>query len=376
MNAERGGLMDKKEAKRVLEELTSRVEKHLDWEPLERLVIRYIDRISRVKYSEKIVVKKAVGYDRVSSKEQQRGWSPETQKEDVEHYLEKEGVEFVRHFHEDAESAATIEKRSTYQEMWEFVRNNPDIDAIVAARNDRIHRNSLNALLFLKLLERHGKAYRAVNDLSDTSNAANRMLTRIKFCMDEHYIDDLSEKVHKGHVKSEGLYWKGPHYLPFWDTDFENEWVKSEKYGGLIVPTKALFDAEIAHESGVGADALARKYQLTPTTVRNSLAKVAKWNDAKQIDAKEIEDRFMGFLLSKDTTVKGPQLPKGPNKKKLQKARQVLTEDRRVLIETGKPLYKTYKAIMEAASIAYTTFRQWEKMGLIDLSYRRDLSSF
>jgi len=95
----------------------------------------------------------ALLYVRVSSQEQAKGWSPETQFEACRAYADQNGMTIVGEY-EDVESG-TIAERDGFQRMMADIRAGKAMSVIVY-QTDRLHRDLAHAMLTRKELQRLG----------------------------------------------------------------------------------------------------------------------------------------------------------------------------------------------------------------------------
>src|SRR3990167_10714945 len=88
--------------------------------------------------------KKAIAYVRVSSEEQLKGISLETQEEQIKKYCEIHNIKILKMYREEGRSATTT-NRPQYQKMIKELETiKPNI--IIVWRLDRIFRNTKDAL--------------------------------------------------------------------------------------------------------------------------------------------------------------------------------------------------------------------------------------
>ena len=135
-------------------------------------------------------------YARVSSKEQEReGYSIPAQKKLLTSYARKYGYEIVREFI-DVETAKQS-GRTHFNEMVQYLEENPEVGTILCEKTDRLYRNFKDyviiddldvTLVFVKegsVLNRHSRSH-------------EKFIHGIKVLMAKNYIDNLSEETRKG----------------------------------------------------------------------------------------------------------------------------------------------------------------------------------
>ena len=99
---------------------------------------------------------RAVIYQRVSSKEQESGFSPETQLEICNEWAARHNYEVVKTFGGESESAKTDTKRKRFNEVLKFVLDkNNKIDAVIVYMTNRLSRTGMKSFSIVdKLLEK------------------------------------------------------------------------------------------------------------------------------------------------------------------------------------------------------------------------------
>ena len=149
---------------------------------------------------------KAVIYARVSSKEQEKGYSIPAQLKFLKDYSEKNFFEVVE-IYSEAETAKKA-GRKEFNEMIRFLKKHPDIKIILAEKTDRIYRNLKDYITLddFKGLEVHLVKENMI--ISDNSSSHEKFIHAIKVLMAKNYIDNLGEEAHKGQIEKaeEGIY--------------------------------------------------------------------------------------------------------------------------------------------------------------------------
>jgi site-specific DNA recombinase len=111
--------------------------------------------------------KKAIQYIRISQKDQSH-FSIEGQQETNLRYAERHGIEIIRTYIDDGESARDFERPSWKKLMKDLEANKKTIDYLVVMKYDRLIRNAAQGLLALEKIERrwHIKVLSAQEHLS------------------------------------------------------------------------------------------------------------------------------------------------------------------------------------------------------------------
>ena len=154
---------------------------------------------------------KAVTYARVSSKEQEKeGFSIPAQARLLGDYARQHGIVVAKEF-VDIETAKQS-GRTGFNEMLAFLAKNPEVQAILVEKTDRLYRNIRDWVTLDELrLEIHFVKENVV--LSETSRSNDKFMHGIKVLMAKNYVDNLSEETRKGMTeKAEQGIW--PSYTP------------------------------------------------------------------------------------------------------------------------------------------------------------------
>ena len=138
----------------------------------------------------------AVMYVRVSSKEQEQGFSIPAQRQLLKDYAEREGIHVVQEF-EDVETAKRA-GRTSFSEMVDFLRKKSSgCRTLLVEKTDRLYRNIKDWVTIDELgIEVHFVKEAVV--LSEDSRSSEKFMHGIKVLMAENYIDNLSEEARKG----------------------------------------------------------------------------------------------------------------------------------------------------------------------------------
>ncbi len=158
---------------------------------------------------------KAVIYARVSSREQQEGYSLPAQVKLLRDYAQKNGFEVVKEF--TVAESAKREGRKCFNEMMEFLNKNQDVKIILCEKVDRQSRNFKDVVLLDDWLA--GDQTREVHFvkqnlvISKNSKSYELLQRDLQVILARLYINNLSEEVKKGMTEKaeQGLYPAGAH---------------------------------------------------------------------------------------------------------------------------------------------------------------------
>src|SRR5436305_1659462 len=140
------------------------------------------------------VARKAVLYSRVSSKEQELGYSITAQQELLRPY----GAERQLTIEEfsDVETAKTV-GRPGFSTMLDYLRKHRDCRVVLVEKTDRLYRNLKDSVSLDELdLEIHFVKQNFI--LNKESSSAEKFMHGLNVLMAKNYIDNLSEEVKKG----------------------------------------------------------------------------------------------------------------------------------------------------------------------------------
>ena len=141
-------------------------------------------------------------YGRVSSKEQDEGFSTDAQLRLLRDNSEHKKINIVREF-TDVETAGKI-GRSGFGEMLAFLKSRPDIKHLFCEKTDRLSRNLKDRAVLRDLVKEEGLIIYLVKEgveLSKDAHSHAWLVFNIMGALAEHYLDNLSEEVRKGQLE-------------------------------------------------------------------------------------------------------------------------------------------------------------------------------
>src|SRR5665648_60334 len=162
---------------------------------------------------------KAVLYARVSSREQEEGFSIAAQLKLIKEYAVKNKLKTMNEFI-DIETAKQT-GRSNFNSMIDFLRDNPEVKNILCEKTDRLYRN-FKDYLTIENLDLRIHLVKENEVLSKESKSHQKFIHGIKILMAKNYVDNLSEEAKKGMLQKahEGYY---PSFAPLGYLNIENE---------------------------------------------------------------------------------------------------------------------------------------------------------
>ena len=130
---------------------------------------------------------RAVIYQRVSSKEQEDGFSPETQLERCYEWASNHSYEVVKCFQGEHESAKSDATRKRFNEMLKYVKDKKNrIDAVIVYSTSRFSRTGTSSFSIVDELESKGVTVYSATSSYDARTADGKMLQGMELLMANH----------------------------------------------------------------------------------------------------------------------------------------------------------------------------------------------
>ncbi|WP_341749685.1 recombinase family protein [Candidatus Tisiphia endosymbiont of Sialis lutaria] len=142
--------------------------------------------------------KKAVILARVSSREQEDGYSIEAQKYRLQEYCTRKGLEILKIF--EFSESSTIGNRKKFMEAIDFAKKQKELVAVVTDKVDRLQRSYKETPLLNDLIEK-GKIelhfYTENCVIHKNSTSQERMMWNIFVMMAQSYVDSLKDNINR-----------------------------------------------------------------------------------------------------------------------------------------------------------------------------------
>ena len=130
---------------------------------------------------------RAVIYQRVSSKEQEYGFSPETQLEICYQWAERNGYQVVKCFEGEHESAKSDTNRKRFNTMLAFVKDKKNrIDAVIVYSTNRFSRTGTASFSIVEELKKKGVTVFSATSSYDARTADGEMMQGIELVQARH----------------------------------------------------------------------------------------------------------------------------------------------------------------------------------------------
>jgi len=122
--------------------------------------------------------KNAIVYTRVSTDEQNNGYSPADQKEKLLKFCENNNIDVVGFYHDD-ESGKSFDRPQWIKIMAFLKRNNGKVDYIYFLKWDRFSRNVADAYITIRTLKKLGVEPRAIEQPLDFEIPESKIMLSI-----------------------------------------------------------------------------------------------------------------------------------------------------------------------------------------------------
>ncbi len=146
------------------------------------------------KTAERISGSNCIIYTRVSSKEQEEGYSLETQRKAIELHAQKNNLYIIAYFGGTYESAKTDERKEFTRMLTFARRSKEEISYILVYSVDRFSRSGANAIFIASELRKENINIYAVTQPSDTATSSGKLQQNIQFIFSEYDNDLRREK--------------------------------------------------------------------------------------------------------------------------------------------------------------------------------------
>ena len=190
--------------------------------------------------------KRLVGYTRVSTTKQTKGYSIEYQKDSIERYCKVFDYDLIRIYKDEGLSA--YKDRPAYENMLLKVFNDETIDGVIVDDLTRFGRSTIDLLVQIKRLSEAGKKFISIKDTIDISTKNGKLLLTMLSAIADYERETILERMEAGkeRAKLEGTKSGKPMHRPKAEIDWDTvkdlrkvglSWTKTAKQVGVSVPT-------------------------------------------------------------------------------------------------------------------------------------------
>jgi len=150
-------------------------------------------------------MKSAVSYARVSSEEQRKGFSLESQVRTERNYAASNGFDIVKEF--TISESAKKQGRKHFNAMLDYLREHPDVRVVLVEKMDRLCRNLPDFVAVERLVEELGLEIHLIKDgqvLRREAKSQDRLVQGMFALLARNYIQNQQEEIQKGQtIKAE-----------------------------------------------------------------------------------------------------------------------------------------------------------------------------
>lgn len=184
----------------------------------------------------KPIIKKVVGYVRISSDSQKDNTSIAEQKKRIYAYCTSQDWKLKGIFVDKAKSGSKIDERIEYTKMLEFAQDtNNEVDAIVVFKSDRIHRHLKNLLIMIEdELQPNDIAFISVSENFDTSTPQGMLTLQMLGSFAEFERNLINERTRSGRISTakSGKYAGGK--VPYGYSVFDGKFIINEHEAKIV----------------------------------------------------------------------------------------------------------------------------------------------
>lgn len=156
---------------------------------------------------------RAVGYRRVSMREQVDGFSLEAQQNSIAKYIREQGWQLITIYEDAGISAKKGSHRPAFERLLADAKDGK-FDVVVVDKVDRFYRHLNGLLATLDKLNGYGVSFASVQERMDFTTPWGKLMLSVLGTLAEIYIDNLRQETRKGKLQraKQGL-WLGA--IPF-----------------------------------------------------------------------------------------------------------------------------------------------------------------
>lgn len=149
---------------------------------------------------------RVVGYVRVSTKKQVKGYSMKLQIQKIKDYCKLHEYELVDIFEDKGISGMSIDKREGYQSMLGFIENNR-VDGVVVFSLSRLGRRMRDVVDFMEELKYYGKTFYSIKEGLSNDDKIGGLIMNILSSINQFEVEQTQERIRdvKREKKSKGL---------------------------------------------------------------------------------------------------------------------------------------------------------------------------
>ena len=149
---------------------------------------------------------KVLGYIRVSSETQRKGYSMKNQSIKIKDYCKYMDYDLVEIFEDNGISGMSVDKRGGYKEMIKFLINN-EIDGVVVYSLSRLGRRMKDVIEFMDLLKKNNIKFFSIKENLNNEDKIGSLILNIMSSINEFEVENIRERIRdvKREKKKNGL---------------------------------------------------------------------------------------------------------------------------------------------------------------------------
>ena len=149
---------------------------------------------------------KVLGYIRVSSETQRKGYSMKNQSIKIKDYCKYMDYDLVEIFEDNGISGMSVDKRGGYKDMIKFLINN-EIDGVVVYSLSRLGRRMKDVIEFMDLLKKNNIKFFSIKENLNNEDKIGSLILNIMSSINEFEVENIRERIRdvKREKKKNGL---------------------------------------------------------------------------------------------------------------------------------------------------------------------------
>mgnify|MGYP001313806473 CR=1 FL=1 len=149
---------------------------------------------------------KVLGYIRVSSKIQKKGYSMKNQFIKIKDYCRYKDYDLIDVFEDNGISGMSIDKRDGYKGMLDYMKEN-SVDGVVVYSLSRLGRRMKDVIEFMDLLKKNNIKFFSIKENLNNEDKIGSLILNIMSSINEFEVENIRERIRdvKREKKKNGL---------------------------------------------------------------------------------------------------------------------------------------------------------------------------
>ena len=181
---------------------------------------------------------KVLGYIRVSSKIQKKGYSMKNQFIKIKDYCRYKDYDLIDVFEDNGISGMSIDKRDGYKGMLDYMKEN-SVDGVVVYSLSRLGRRMKDVIEFMDLLKKNNIKFFSIKENLNNEDKIGSLILNIMSSINEFEVENIRERIRdvKREKKKNGLVYGR---LMYGYDNVNGELIKNEKEFKVVKRIKNL----------------------------------------------------------------------------------------------------------------------------------------